>query len=86
MSILKRKNKKLKDRLNDLENKLLDCSIIVHGITEEVDETDAERREKLIVIMARTIRRQTMDECIEVVRNVSHKINSTFRKICGKSK
>ena len=67
---IEKENKKLKDRLNDLENKLLDCSIIVHGITEEVDETNAERREKLIVMMARTIRRQTMDECIEVVRNV----------------
>ena len=74
---IEKENKKLKDRLNDLENKLLDCSIIVHGITEEVDETDAERREKLIVIMARTIRRQTMDECIEVVRNVP--IKSTQR-------
>ena len=74
---IEKENKKLKDRLNDLENKLLDCSIIVHGITEEVDETDAERREKLIVIMARTIRRQTMDECIEVVRNMP--IKSTQR-------
>ena len=74
---IEKENKKLKDRLNDLENKLLDCSIIVHGITEEVDETEAERREKLIVIMARTIRRQTMDECIEVARNVP--IKSTQR-------
>ena len=72
---IEKENKKLKDRLNDLENKLLDCSIIVHGITEEVDETEAERREKLIVIMARTITRQTMDECIEVARNVSIKSN-----------
>ena len=70
---IEKENKKLKDRLNDLENKLLDCSIIVHGITEEVDETEAERREKLIVIMARTITRQTMDECIEVARNMSIK-------------
>ena len=67
---IEKENKKLKDRLNDLENKLLDCSIIVHGITEEVDETETERREKLVVIMARTITRQTMDECIEVARNV----------------
>ena len=74
---IEKENKKLKDRLNDLENKLLDCSIIVHGITEEVDETEAERREKLIVIMARTITRQTMDECIEVARNVP--IKSTQR-------
>ena len=74
---IEKENKKLKDRLNDLENKLLDCSIIVHGITEEVDETNVERREKLIVIMARTIRRQTMDECIEVARNVP--IKSTQR-------
>ena len=67
---IEKENKKLKDRLNDLENKLLDCSIIVHGITEKVDETEAERKEKLVVIMARKIRRQTMDECIEVARNV----------------
>ena len=55
----------------------MDCSIIVHGITEEVDETEAEQKEKLVVIMARTIRRQTMDECIEVARNVP--IKSTQR-------
>ena len=67
---IEKENKKLKDRLNDLENKLLDCSIIVHGITEEVDETESERKEKLIVIMVRTITRHTMEECIEVARNV----------------
>ena len=74
---IEKENKKLKDRLNDLENKLLDCSIIVHGITEEVDETESERKEKLIVIMARTITRHTMEECIEVARNVP--IKSTQR-------
>ena len=39
---IEKENKKLKDQLNDLENKLLDSSIIVHGITEKVDETEAD--------------------------------------------
>ena len=67
---IEKENKKLKNRLNDLENKLLDSSIIIHGISEEVDETEADRKEKLILVMARTITRRNQDEQIEVARNV----------------
>ena len=74
---IEKENKKLKNRLNDLENKLLDSSIIIHGISEEVDETEMDRKEKLIVVMARTIARRNQDERIEVARNVP--IKSTQR-------
>ena len=74
---IEKENKKLKTRLNDLENKLLDSSIIIHGISEEVDETEADRKEKLVKIMARTIVRRNQEEKIEVARNVP--IKSTQR-------
>ena len=74
---IEKENKKLKNRLNDLENKLLDSSIIIHGISEEVDETEMDRKEKLIVVMARTIARRNQDERIEVASNVP--IKSTQR-------
>ena len=74
---IEKENKKLKNRLNDLENKLLDSSIIIHGINEEVDETEMDRKEKLIMVMARTITRRNHEEKIEVARNVP--IKSTQR-------
>ena len=74
---IEKENKKLKNRLNDLENKLLDSSIIIHGISEDVDETEIDRKEKLIMVMARTIARRNLEEKIEVARNVP--IKSTQR-------
>ena len=63
-------NNLLKDRLNTLENKLLDCSLIINGISEDLEETEEDRKEKIFMVIANTVIRPDPIARLEVARNV----------------
>ena len=69
-SNIESENKKLKDRLNNLENKLLDCSLIINGISEDLKEMEDDRKEKVVMVIANTVIRADLLARVEVARNV----------------
>ena len=41
---MERENKVLKDEINDIENKLLETNIVMHGVEENFDENESQRK------------------------------------------
>ena len=45
-NLVERENKTLKDHLNSIENKMLECCVIMHGVEEVEDENSDQRIDK----------------------------------------
>ena len=41
---MERENKILKDQINDIENKLLETNIVMHGVEETFEESESQRK------------------------------------------
>ena len=67
---VERKNQKLTDRINTLENRLLETSIVISGIQESPWETEAVRQEKLFIAFAETIIGRTLDDRLDTTRSM----------------
>ena len=53
-----------------MENKLLDCSLIINGISEDLEETEEDRQEKVVMAIANTVNRPDALAHVEVAHNV----------------
>ena len=69
-SLAEKENRLLKDRLNSIENNLLEKHIIMHGVEEIEDETDTQCKDKLIEVLSYTMNKPTPEEQIKVARNI----------------
>ena len=70
-------NKALTNRICDLENKMLDCNIILHGVTESAWETEEMRQEKVYDIISDTIIGRSYETKLEIAKTMG--IRSTRR-------
>ena len=68
--IMERENKTLKNRLNDIENKLLENNIVMHGVEETFEESESQRKRKVKVMISHTVNRSTIAERMEDVENI----------------
>ena len=69
-NIMERENKTLKNRLNDIENKLLENNIVMHGVEETLKESELQRKRKVKAMISHTVNRSTVAERMEVVENI----------------
>ena len=69
-NIMERENKTLKNRLNDIENKLLENNIVMHGVEESFEESELQRKRKVKAMISHMVNRNTVAERIEVVENI----------------
>ena len=69
-NIMERVNKTLKNWLNDIENKLLENNIIMHGVEETFAESELQRKRKVKAMISHTVNRSTVAERMEVVENI----------------
>ena len=52
----------IKNRLNDIENKLLENNIIMHGVEESFEESELQRKRKVKAMISHTVNRSTVAE------------------------
>ena len=69
-NIMERENKTLKNRLNDIENNLLENNIVMHGVEETFEESELQRKRKVKAMISHTVNRSTVAERMEVVENI----------------
>ena len=69
-NIMERENKTLKNWLNDIENKLLENNIVMHGVEETFKESELQRKRKVKAMISHTVNRSTIAERMEVVENI----------------
>ena len=69
-NIMERENKTLKSRLNDIENKLLENNIVMHGVEESFEESELQRKMKVKAMISHTINRSTVAERMGVVEKI----------------
>ena len=67
---MERENKTLKNQLNDIENKLLENNIIMHGVEETFEESELQRKRKVKAMISHTVNRSTVAGRMEVVENI----------------
>ena len=67
---MERENKVLKDRINDIENKLLENNIMMHGVEESFEESDLQRKAKVRGVIAHTVNKHTNEERRAVADNI----------------
>ena len=68
-NIMERENKILKNRLNDIKNKLLENNIVMHDVEESFEESESQRKIKVKAMISHTVNRSTVAERMEVVEN-----------------
>ena len=71
------KNDSLTNRICELENKILESNVILHGIRETPWEADDARQEKIYDVLQETVLGRTYDERIEIAKTMY--IKSTKR-------
>ena len=71
--LVKIENRKLKDRLMVIENKLLENNILVQGIPEQAWELSANLREKTLVAILDLANGKNTQEKLDVVRKIGIK-------------
>ena len=69
VSEVEKKNATLETRIKKLENKLMECNIIVHGVKEVTWEPDSTRRELVVQTLANTVK-GTEDKKLEIARRI----------------
>ena len=77
LSRIEQENEELKQRLTEIEDKLLEKSIVVNGITEDKYEKPEPRREKLNQVLANALSGNSYEEKLEKASNL--KIEGTER-------
>ena len=60
----------IKNQLNDIENKLLENNIVMHGVEETFEESELQRKRKIKAMISHTVNRSTVVERMEVVENI----------------
>ena len=60
----------LKNRLSDIENKLLENNIVMHGVEESFEESESQRKMKVKAMISHTVNRSTIAERMEVMENM----------------
>ena len=71
----------LKQRLTNIEDKMLETSIVIRGISEEKWEDPVPRRQKLNHELANTLHGETYDEKIEKGERITNCFNRKAGKI-----
>ena len=61
-NIMEKENSSLKNRLNDIENKLLENNLVMHGVEETYEESESHRKRLVKSIIAHTANGNTIDE------------------------
>ena len=79
-NLVKRENKTLKDHLNSIENKMLECHVIMHRVEEIEDENSNQRIDKVKEMLSYTVNKPTPEEQLNVESNIL--IVSTERLGC----
>ena len=75
-----KENKLLKDRLNSIENKMLEKHVIMHGVEEIEEETSNQLKDKVKEVLSYTVNMPTQEERTHVACNIP--IVSTERIGC----
>ena len=57
-NIMEKENKTLKNRLSDIENKLLENNIVMHGVEESFEESESQRKMKVKAMISHTVNRE----------------------------
>ena len=63
-------NRLLYPASNDIENKLLENNIVMHGVEEPFEESELQRKRKVKAMISHTVNRSTVAERMEVVENI----------------
>ena len=63
---MERENKVLKDRINDIENKLLETNVVMHGVDESFEESESQRKHKVKTMISHTVNKCTVEERIKI--------------------
>ena len=71
--LVKIKNRKLKDRLTVIENKLLENNIVIQGIPDQVWDLSANSREKTLVAISHLANGKTPQEKLDIIRKIGIK-------------
>ena len=71
------KNSELKERVKNLEEKLMENNLIIHGITEGKWEVDSTRNELIYQSISGTVEAPDEEKKLEIARNIP--ISSTKR-------
>ena len=61
-NIMERENKTLKNRLNDIENKLLENNIVMHSVEETFEESELQRKRKVKAMISHTVNKHSSRE------------------------
>ena len=69
-NMMERENKVLKDRINNIENKMLENNIVMHGVEESFEESDFQRKSKVRGVIAHTVNKCTDEERRSVADNI----------------
>ena len=67
------KNRKLKDRLNEIENKLLENNIMVQGIPDQAWELSSNLQEKALVAILHLANGKNVQEKLDIVQKIGIK-------------
>ena len=67
---MEKESKLLKDRLNSIENKMLEKHIIMHGVEEVNEETSMQCKDKVKKVLSYTVNMPTPEEQINVTSNI----------------
>ena len=65
-----KENKLLKDRLNSIENKMLEKHVIIHGVVELEEETSKQLKEKVQEVLSHTVNMPTREERTGIACNI----------------
>ena len=71
LRILEHNQEKTKSKVDQIENRLLEGNVVMHGLGEEDDETSMQLYEKLVEAMSYTINRCNKKDRIETAKGVS---------------
>ena len=61
-NLVERENKKLKDCLNSIENKMLECHVIMHGVEEIEEENSNQQIDKVKEMLSYTVSKPTPEK------------------------
>ena len=69
-NLVQKENEQLKQRINKIENKLIACNVILHGISDQVWELKEVTREKALSAISHIANGKTPEEKLNVVRKI----------------
>ena len=68
---IKKENEQLKNRIMNIENRLISNNIMLHGIPDQVWEVDAVTREKTLLAISHIANGKTQDDRLTIVRKIN---------------